>query len=101
MDSQQTAENGDLTGLAFDPVCKMHETGLGHPEQPGRLDVIISALTEDDLADKLKMIQPHRVTNDQLCSVHAEWYAQRVKSDIRKGLAQLSTGDTPLSSGSL
>ena len=82
-----------MTGLAADPICKEHDTGPGHPEQPARFDAAVNALSGLPLA----VIAPRLATQDELALCHARKYIQLAEREIQDGFHELSTGDTVIS----
>src|SRR5271166_4539378 len=90
-----------MTALLADPLYKRHRTGPGHPEQPSRLDSLLSALDDACLAARLPRIPPRAATEDEIAACHTRQYIEIVKHDSARHYEQLSTGDTPLSSESL
>lgn len=82
------------------PDCLLHLAGTDHPERPGRLIAIQSALA-DRLAGEGGIRVPRPATLDDLLSCHSPEYIDLVRREIRSGAQTLSTGDTQISSGSL
>ncbi len=92
-------------GLAANRVflhadCLLHLAGTDHPERPGRLIAVQSALA-DRLTGKGGFTVPRPATPDDLLSCHSQEYIDLVRREIRNGAQTLSTGDTQISSGSL
>ena len=89
------------TALAYDPICKGHQPGLGHPERPERIDAalagVVQAATEDDLLE----LDPLPVTDAQLQLVHTPAYVELARREILQGHWELSTGDTAICAGTL
>lgn len=78
------------TGIAFDATLKQHDTGLGHPEQPARLEAVMSRLPA------LTQISTRPATDDDLALVHTHSYIQLVEREVAQHRSQLSTGDTAI-----
>jgi acetoin utilization deacetylase AcuC-like enzyme len=91
-------------GLVLDDVYLKHlSADTGHPERPERLTAIRSALEDAGLFRTLHRIKPRAATQEELALAHSAAYlalAARELSDLH-GLAELSTGDTLISPGSL
>ena len=89
------------TALLADPLYKRHIPGPGHPERPARFDAVLAALDDAGLAARMLRIPPRAATEDELAACHTRKYLEVVKHDAARGYEVLSTGDTPLSAGSL
>ena len=90
-----------MTALLADPLYTRHIPGPGHPEQPQRLDAVLSALDQTGLAAQMPRIRPRAATQDEVAACHTRKYIDTVKHDVARGYEALSTGDTPLSAESL
>ena len=91
------------TGLLFDEVYLRHLAGVSHPERPERLTAIRDGLEKAGLMKNLQRIVPRRVTDEELMLAHTRSYVDLVRRELSnlKGPADLSTGDTVISPGSL
>src|SRR5262245_16212131 len=92
------------TGLLFDDVYMRHLAGVSdHPERPERVTAIRDGLERAGLWKSLYRITPRRVTNEELMLVHSPSYLSLVQRELSnlRGRANLSTGDTVISPGSL
>jgi acetoin utilization deacetylase AcuC-like enzyme len=90
------------TALLADPIYRQHDTGLGHPEQPGRFDAVVEALDRGGLTPGLLRVEPRPATEDELALCHGHGYIEMVHLEILSGTPkfstrQLSTGDTEVS----
>ncbi len=65
------------TALLADPISRQHETGLGHPEQPGRFDAVVEALERSGLTRRLLRIEARPATEDELAACHGHGYIER------------------------
>jgi acetoin utilization deacetylase AcuC-like enzyme len=83
-----------MTALIADPVCREHDTGFGHPERPARFDAVLAAA---GLREKMSVLEPRAVTNDDLLLAHTPEYIALAEREIRSGANNLSTGDTAIS----
>ncbi len=82
------------TALLADPVYKLHDPGLGHPEQPARYDAVMSALELAGFANRMPRIPVRPATVEELSLCHSRWYIDLVGAEVGSGRAMLSTGDT-------
>lgn len=82
------------------PDCLLHLSGTDHPERPGRLTAVHSALA-GRMGGNDGFTVPRPATLDDLLSCHSREYVDLVRKEIRNGAQTLSTGDTRISSGSL
>jgi acetoin utilization deacetylase AcuC-like enzyme len=92
------------TGLVLDDVYWTHLAGVSdHPERPERLTAIRDGLDRAGLLKSLRRIAPRRVTDQELTLVHTRPYVDLVRRELStlRGTADLSTGDTLVSPGSL
>ena len=85
------------TALIADPICREHDTGLGHPESPRRFDAVSAALEAAGLCGKMIALDAREVIADDLLLAHAPEYVALAKREILAGGDQLSTGDTVIS----
>jgi len=85
------------TILIADPLCKVHESGHGHPESARRFDAVMDALERSDVSKRLMRAEPRAVAHDDLLLVHTPKYLRLAEDEIRAGSDQLSTGDTNVS----
>jgi acetoin utilization deacetylase AcuC-like enzyme len=89
------------TGLVADPICKLHDTGWGHPECPSRYDAAFRGLCAHGLIDLLEKIPCREALDRELELCHTPEYIDRVRAEVAAGANTLSTGDTEISTGSL
>jgi acetoin utilization deacetylase AcuC-like enzyme len=94
---------GRPTGLLLDDVYLRHLAGVSHPEGPERLIAIREALEQSGLLNSVVRIAPRRVTDEELRLVHTRAYVDLVRRELSglKATAELSTGDTVITPGSL
>jgi acetoin utilization deacetylase AcuC-like enzyme len=83
-----------MTALLADPLCKEHETGVGHPETPKRFDAAMEGLKNAELLEKLVRIEPMKPGRQDFALVHTQEYLALAEGEIHSGEDQLSTGDT-------
>jgi acetoin utilization deacetylase AcuC-like enzyme len=92
------------TGLLMDDVYLRHLAGVtDHPERPERLTAIRDGLERSGLLKSLYRVSPRQVTDQELMLVHSRAYVELTRKELSalRGRANLSTGDTPVSPGSL
>jgi acetoin utilization deacetylase AcuC-like enzyme len=92
------------TGMLFDDVYLSHLARVSdHPERPERLIAIRNGLDRAGLMSSLHRITPRRATDAELMLVHSRQYLELVRKELSalRGTANLSTGDTLVSPGSL
>lgn len=80
--------------LATDAICRKHDAGPGHPEQPARYDAVLAALEKAGLRAQMREVPARAVKRDDLLLVHTAKYLDLAEREIRGGSSQLSTGDT-------
>src|SRR5262245_12137102 len=93
------AQTGAL--VFYDPATLRHEPSADHPENPKRLDSVMSTVRALDRQGRLSIASPTPATDDHLLLVHSLDYVRKVKDEIAAGRRSLSTGDTEISRGSL
>ena len=86
-----------MTGLAADPGCKEHQTGLRHPERPERFVAALNSLDGSPLV----AIEPRVASEDEISLCHPVQYIRLVEREVVTGFHELSTGDTIISARSL
>ncbi len=89
------------TGLVADPICKLHETGWGHPECPSRYDAAYRALCTHGLIELLEKIPCREALDAELELCHTASYIDLVEAEVAGGASTLSTGDSEICAGSL
>src|ERR1051326_7290263 len=102
--SQPSEAKRGPTGLLFDDVYLRHLAGVtDHPERPERLTFIRDGLERSGLLKSLYRLKPRRVTDQELMLVHTRAYVELTRRELSglRGTAELSTGDTLVSPGSL
>jgi acetoin utilization deacetylase AcuC-like enzyme len=88
------------TGLVSSLEFKKHQTGVGHPETPRRIEAALKGLSDAGLMEKLVKIEPRPATRADLLRVHSEPYIEVARRDVESGMRNLSTGDTNISPAS-
>lgn len=88
------------TGILLDEVYLQHDTGVGHPERPDRIKVVMEALKKSRLFEKAARLPQREAEEDELGLCHPQSYVELVKKEVAAGSDALSTGDTPISPAS-
>ena len=90
------------TAVVFTPKYLDHKTGLGHPESPARLRVIMRKLSKSDLLEtgKCFLVEPESASVEDVELVHESDYIQLVQRVCASGVGLLDLGDTVVSSES-
>jgi acetoin utilization deacetylase AcuC-like enzyme len=96
VNATEDARAGITTAFLADPISKLHDTGLGHPEQPARWDAAVRGLGDHPIT----AAEPRSATPDELALCHTAEYIHRAKHDVESGYSSLSTGDTDISAES-
>ena len=81
------------------PDAFLHDTGLAHPERPGRLVPLVNALETGTRAGGWEMVAPAEASPDDLALLHDPAYIEEVRTASARGLAHLHTLDCPVSPG--
>jgi acetoin utilization deacetylase AcuC-like enzyme len=87
-------------GFIYHPDFLKHETGIGHPERPQRLETLIQHLLGTPLWSKLSHLRPEPASLEWLHAVHPERYTMMIKGRCLVGEHVLDEGDTHVSKDS-
>ncbi|MCJ8337473.1 MAG: histone deacetylase family protein [Pseudomonadales bacterium] len=60
------------------PQCSLHYMGVGHPEQPGRVQVIDQQINSSELSTRTHHYQSAKVTSAQLHAAHSAQYIEQI-----------------------
>ncbi len=82
-----------MTALIADPICREHDPGPGHPEQPARFDAAVRGLGDWPLAS----LPGRAATFEELARCHHPAYIHQAEREVAAGFSELSTGDTQIS----
>jgi len=87
------------TAVVFTPKYLNHKTGLGHPESPARLRVIMKELKRSGLLEtgKCSLVEPEAASIGEVKLVHEFDHIQLVKRVCASGGGLLDLGDTVVS----
>jgi acetoin utilization deacetylase AcuC-like enzyme len=83
-------------GLIYDRRFLDHDTGDVHPERPARLTVILEALREKGLLDRMVPIPFRQATAEEISLVHEPAYVDLIRMVCDEGFTGLGSGDTRL-----
>ena len=83
----------------YDPTYLLHETGFSHPEQPFRLQSILSKLTDGGLIDTLLQLQPTYCDLDAIIETHTAEHVDFIRTLSENGPSRVDM-DTPVSEAS-
>ena len=81
-------------GWIFDRRFYDHQTGDVHPERPERLVVIVDALKQAGLLQRMQPIPFHLATAGQLALVHEPAYVDVVRMMCDEGFTAIGSSDT-------
>ena len=88
-DQKKSFENNaekPLAALIFDKSCKGHDTGLGHPEQPRRVDAVDKGIQAAGNAEDWLLLGPRQIPEESLLRCHTKGYLQELSSDLNQVL---------------
>jgi len=60
--------------VVWNPACRHHYAGAGHPERPQRFEAVLEALRRPDLAAVVRWVEASPATSSSLAGVHAAAY---------------------------
>ncbi len=89
------------TGYYSHPLSLLHDMGPGHPEHPGRLEAIATALQEDSAAARLHRCEPRLATRAELERIHTRSHVEDIFSRTPAGGLVHLDGDTAMNPHSL
>jgi acetoin utilization deacetylase AcuC-like enzyme len=87
------------TAVVFTPKYLTHKTGVGHPESPARLRLIMKELERSGLLQtgKCSLVKPEAASIKEVKLIHGSDYIQLVKRVCASGGGLLDLGDTVVS----
>ena len=83
-------------GLIYDRRFLDHDTGDVHPERPARLNVIMEALREEGLLDRMEPLPFRQAKAEEIALVHEPAYVDLIRMVCDEGFTGLGGGDTKL-----
>jgi acetoin utilization deacetylase AcuC-like enzyme len=84
-------------GFIYHPDFLKHDTGIGHPERPQRLEALVQHLLGTPLWSELSHLRPEPAALKWVHEVHPEQYTSMIKSRCHVGEHVLDEGDTHVS----
>jgi len=89
--SGRRGHNGDRsanplkTAFLYHPIFLKHETGIGHPESPRRLEAILKGLKDSALLKKCLRPEPVEAPLEAIERLHTREYIQHIEALSRQG----------------
>jgi len=71
-----------------------HDTGLGHPERPARLQAVLDGIQRCGAGDAVVLAPPREATRAELERVHSAAYLQAIEDFCRRGGGNLDPDTT-------
>jgi acetoin utilization deacetylase AcuC-like enzyme len=87
-------------GIVHHLRCLDHDTGAGHPEHAGRLEVILDRLEQSGLLQDLDRLTPEPLDDAALELIHPPEYVAHVAETCARGPVTLDNWDVPVSAAS-
>lgn len=81
-------------GFIYHPDFLKHDTGIGHPERPQRLEALLQHLLGTPVWSQLAHLRPEHAELSWIHLVHPERYTSMIKSRCHVGEHVLDEGDT-------
>ena len=88
------------TAVVWNPACRHHYGGAGHPERPQRFEVVLEALRSPELAALISWVQAPAATREAIERVHPPEYLDLLEALAGRGGGALDA-DTFLGARSL
>ena len=88
-------------GFIYHPDFLKHDTGIGHPERPQRLEALVQHLFSSPLWSQLSHLRPEPAALEWVHAIHPERYTSMIKNRCRLGEHVLDEGDTHISRDSV
>lgn len=71
--------------VVWNPACRHHYAGAGHPERPQRFEAVLEALRQPELASLIKWIEAPPATREPLERVHPPSYIDLLETLAGRG----------------
>ncbi len=88
------------TAVVWNPACRHHYGGAGHPERPQRFEVVLEALRSPELAALISWVEAPAATREAIERVHPPEYLDLLEALAGRGGGALDA-DTFLGARSL
>ena len=80
-------------------VFRRHDTGVGHPERPSRIDAALEGVKRAGLSDRvIEAAALHAETDRIIAKVHSSDYERELEHACRAGMRLFHSVDNPISS---
>jgi acetoin utilization deacetylase AcuC-like enzyme len=90
-----------VTRVYTNRIFYKHDTGIGHPERPARIDAAIEGVTRAGFASSIVTeTESHPDTERLIAKVHSADYARELDEASRAGMRLFHSLDNPISSAS-
>lgn len=73
------------TNVAWNPACRLHEAGAGHPERPQRIEAVLEALRAPALAGVIQWVEAQPAVREALTRVHPPAYLDMLQAIAEAG----------------
>jgi len=73
------------TAVVWNPACRHHYAGAGHPERPQRFEAVLEALRRPDLAPLIAWIEGPPATRESIERVHPPTYIDMLEALAARG----------------
>ena len=73
------------TAVVWNPACRHHYAGAGHPERPQRFEAVLEALRRPELAAQVRWVQAPAATRAPLERVHPAGYIETLEGLAARG----------------
>ncbi|MEO6260095.1 MAG: histone deacetylase [Thermoanaerobaculia bacterium] len=81
------------------PIFRSHDTGVGHPERPSRMDAALEGVARAGLSDRVVAeASVHTETGRIIAKVHSSDYERELEHACRAGMRLFHSIDNPISS---
>jgi acetoin utilization deacetylase AcuC-like enzyme len=71
--------------VAWNPACRHHYGGAGHPERPQRFEAVLEALRHPELTSPVQWVEAKSVARSSLEAVHASSYLDMLDALAQRG----------------
>jgi acetoin utilization deacetylase AcuC-like enzyme len=74
-----------MTAVVWHPATRQHYAGAGHPERPQRIEAVLEALRQPELASLVQWVEAAPATRPALERVHPPAYLDRLEALAARG----------------